>query len=99
MSDRDETRDETTAAGGAITCRRCGNAGTPPPASTVTWGGELGSVITREICSTCWAEWQDVSVKIVNEYRLSMANREHYALFVSQLRMFLGLEDPGSSPS
>ena len=99
MSDPTRAHGDAPPAGESITCRRCGNPGTPPAPEKVTWGGELGDVITRELCTSCWDEWQDMSVKIVNEYRLSMANREHYALFVHQLRMFLGLAEPGSSPS
>ena len=72
-----------------ITCKRCGKPGEPP--TDVTWGGEIGEAIQKTICATCWAEWEDMSVKIVNEYRLSMANPEHYRMFVDQLKQFVGL--------
>jgi len=82
-----------------ITCRRCGRQGPPP--EKITWGGEIGDAIRTSVCASCWEEWQALSVKLVNEYRLSMANPEHYALYVNQLKIFLGLaegeqaSDPG----
>ena len=76
-----------------ITCKRCGKPGLPP--TDVTWGGEIGDVIRTTICQTCWREWEEMSVKVVNEYRLSMANPEHYRLFVDQLKSFLGMETEG----
>ena len=79
-----------------IVCRRCKREAEPP--EEVTWGGEIGEAIKTSICRDCWAEWEDLSVKIVNEYRLSMANREHYALFTQQLRNFLGLDEAPPSP-
>jgi len=80
-----------------ITCKRCGRTAEPP--EDTTWGGEIGEAIQNQICKECWAEWEDLSVKIVNEYRLSMANREHYAMFVQQLKIFLGLESDPSGPA
>ena len=62
----------------------------------VTWGGEIGDAIRTTICATCWREWEDMSVKVVNEYRLSMANPEHYRLFVDQLKQFLGMKTEGT---
>lgn len=81
-----------------ITCKRCGETAAPP--EKVTWGGEIGERIKTSICAACWSEWEALSVKIVNEYRLSMANPEHYRLFVEQLKAFLGMEGtPPSDPS
>jgi Fe-S cluster biosynthesis and repair protein YggX len=73
-----------------MTCRVCGQPGETPP--EVAWGGSLGEVIRNEVCLSCWAAWEDMSVKIVNEYRLSMSNSEHYKLLVDQLRNYLKLE-------
>jgi Fe-S cluster biosynthesis and repair protein YggX len=77
-----------------IECARCGRTAAPP--TDVTWGGALGDAIRTRVCAACYAEWESLSVRLVNEYRLSMANREHYALFVTQMKSFLGLE---KSPS
>jgi Fe-S cluster biosynthesis and repair protein YggX len=75
-----------------VTCRCCGQEGEAP--SNVLWGGALGETIRSEVCAPCWGAWEEMSVKIVNEYRLSMSNPEHYKLLVEQLKSFLRLEAP-----
>ena len=40
-----------------------------------------------------WDEWKnDVQIKILNEYRLNMANPEDYKTLVNQMLRFLNLE-------
>lgn len=82
-----ETREETLAE---ITCARCKKTGEPP--TDVTWGGDIGEAITTRICASCWEAWEAFSVKLVNEYGLSMGNREHYETYVKHLREFLELD-------
>lgn len=73
-----------------ITCTRCKQKGEPP--EDVTWGGDIGEAIRTQICSNCWEAWEAFSIKLVNEYGLSMGNREHYDTYVKHLRDFLELD-------
>jgi Fe-S cluster biosynthesis and repair protein YggX len=58
------------------------------------WTGAIGEAIRTRICASCWEAWEAFSVKLVNEYGLSMGNREHYETYVKHLKEFLELETP-----
>jgi Fe-S cluster biosynthesis and repair protein YggX len=75
---------------GSVSCRRCdstaeGLGATPLP-------GVPGEQVLQQTCRSCWDAWRGEQVKLINEYRLSPANPEHYAFLVEQMKGFLKLQ-------
>ena len=57
--------------------------------------GKLGREIYENVSQEAWAEWQDMQLKIVNEYRLDLSEKEARAMLTKQMRVFLGLDEDG----
>jgi len=77
---------------GTVSCLRCGSsveAMTEPP-----FGGKLGEEVRRGTCPSCWSAWELLSRRIINEYRLNLANSQHFDALVEQMRLFLKLPQP-----
>jgi Fe-S cluster biosynthesis and repair protein YggX len=58
-------------------CCRCGQAGDPPPAHRVPFPAEVKQKVLSSVCSSCWKEWEDMEVKVINEYRLNFLDPQH----------------------
>jgi len=43
----------------------------------VPFVGELKERIANEICPVCWAEWLEMQMKVINEFRLHMGEAAH----------------------
>ena len=55
--------------------------------------GEMGERIYNTISAEAWNQWsKDVQIKVLNEYRLNMADPRDYKVLVDQMLRFLGLE-------
>ncbi len=63
---------------------------TEPPFDTDYWRG-----IQSVTCQDCWVEWKDMEVKIINEYRLNLLEREHRKLLKKHMHDFLDVEGKG----
>jgi Fe-S cluster biosynthesis and repair protein YggX len=72
-------------------CRRCGKAGEAPPAHRVPFPAELKTKVLSSICASCWQEWEDMEVKVINEYRLNFLDPEHRAMLQKTCLEFLNL--------
>jgi Fe-S cluster biosynthesis and repair protein YggX len=72
-----------------IKCTRCGNE--REQASDVLYGGKLGDAIRSSICYMCWAEWQDMEVKVINEHRVDLSDPNHRSFMTQKMKEFLGL--------
>ena len=73
----------------AITCTRCSQSKEPmdrPP-----FRGPLGQRIHEMICGACWAEWQGMQTRIINEHRLSMGDPHAQQMLDEQMKKFLNL--------
>lgn len=84
-----EGREVGRSATGEWICSRCGQPGEAvekPPLP-----GERGQQITSLICQSCWKEWMDMSVKVINEYRLNLATEDGNRIWESHMIEFLGL--------
>ena len=74
-----------------VHCRRCGATragltGAPLPGAT-------GAQVQAEICAVCWQEWKGMQVKLINEYRLSPLDSQHFEFLMKQMRTFLNMAD------
>lgn len=55
---------------------------------------ELGQDIYNNISAEAWKLWNDdLMIKIINEYRLNLAEEEHFGVLIKQMKAFLNLEE------
>ena len=56
------------------------------------FAGPLGQEIFERVSQAAWDQWQnDVMIKIINEYRLNLADAEQYQILLQQMRSFFNL--------
>jgi Fe-S cluster biosynthesis and repair protein YggX len=75
-----------------LTCVRCGKTGEAPPAHRVPFTPEAKAKVLESVCSTCWTEWEDMEVKVINEYRLNFLDPEHRAMLQRACLEFLNVQ-------
>jgi Fe-S cluster biosynthesis and repair protein YggX len=52
----------------------------------------MGTKIFEKVSAEAWNQWsKDVQIKVLNEYRLNMADPRDYQVLVDQMLRFLGL--------
>jgi len=73
-----------------ISCTRCRQPRTP--VEEVPYSGELGEQIRRQVCGTCWSEWQQAEVIVINELRLDFMDPRSHDILLQHMREFLGLD-------
>lgn len=54
--------------------------------------GPLGQELFEHVSQQAWDEWQELSLKIVNEYHLDLAEKAHRKVLREQLRTFFKLD-------
>jgi Fe-S cluster biosynthesis and repair protein YggX len=55
--------------------------------------GETGQLIFDNCSKEAWKMWsQDMQIKVLNEYRLNMADPKDYQVLVDQMLIFLNLQ-------
>lgn len=55
---------------------------------------ELGKEIFEKVSARAWSEWKDdMMIKVINEYRLNLAEPEHYDILLQQMKAFLGFDE------
>lgn len=58
------------------------------------FGGDMGKKIFEQVSAEAWQQWsKDMQIKVLNEYRLNMADPRDYKVLVDQMMRFLGLEE------
>jgi Fe-S cluster biosynthesis and repair protein YggX len=57
------------------------------------FGGETGTRIFEQVSAEAWRQWQEMQIKVINEYRLNMANTKDYQLLIEQMLAFLNLKE------
>ena len=55
--------------------------------------GEVGKRIFDGISADAWKQWQDMQMKVLNEYRLNLGNPKDYQVLVEQMMAFLNLKE------
>lgn len=55
--------------------------------------GELGSKIFENVSQKAWDEWKEMEIKVLNEYRLVLADPKQYQQLVDTMLSFLGFSD------
>jgi Fe-S cluster biosynthesis and repair protein YggX len=72
-------------------CCRCGQAGEGPPAHRVPFLPPVKDKVLGSVCGSCWEAWEDMEVKVINEYRLNFLDPEHRAMLQRTCLEFLNL--------
>ena len=55
--------------------------------------GPLGKTIYEKVSKEAWKAWrEDMQIKVLNEYRLSMSDPEAHQVLLKQMKLFLNLE-------
>ena len=57
------------------------------------FGGDLGRRIYEQVSAEGWRQWQEMQIKVINEYRLNMANPKDYQFLIEQMLAFLNLKE------
>ena len=57
--------------------------------------GPAGAEIATKICASCWAEWLQMEVVVINELRLNFMEPRAQEILDAQMREFLGLGESG----
>lgn len=57
------------------------------------FGGDVGRRIFDSVSKEAWSMWQDMQIKIINEYRLNMGEAEDYQKLIEQMLMYLNLKE------
>lgn len=62
------------------------------------FSGELGQRIYDQVSKQAWSMWKDdMQIKVLNEYRLNMADRKDYETLIEQMLIFLNLKQGSSA--
>jgi Fe-S cluster biosynthesis and repair protein YggX len=82
-------------------CTRCGRATeglgrAPFPARGAL--AELSDRVATRVCPSCWTAWRDASVKLVNEWKLDLAQPDAQARWITSMRAFLNLDGTRADP-
>ena len=75
-----------------VTCVRCGQR--REAIQGVPYGGKIGAELKAKICDPCWKEWYAQSIKIINEYHLSLRDAKSRDFLATQMKIFLKLAPP-----
>jgi len=74
-----------------ITCARCGRDAEPPPRHRIGFPAPAKERVLQSICAECWKEWEEMEIKVINEYRLNFMDPDHRAVLQKACLEFLTL--------
>ena len=78
-------------APGTVFCKKLNREA--PALESPPFPGELGVEIQKNVSAQAWHEWaDDMMIKVINEYRLNLADAEQYDVLLKQMRAFLNLD-------
>lgn len=79
----------------AIQCVRCGDEEAEPLRSP-PFRDELGRRIRSEICSSCWEDWKQRQMLLINHFGLNLQDRDDREFLRRNLGAFLFDEGEGA---
>lgn len=77
--------------GRTVVCSRCEQVGlglARPPLS-----GDVGRQVFEQTCQSCWGEWFEQQITVINHYGLTPAIPEDRRQLYEVMREFLGLRN------
>ena len=58
------------------------------------FSGDMGKQIFEKVSAQAWKLWkEDMQIKVLNEYRLNMSDKNDYQKLVEQMLLFLNLKE------
>lgn len=84
-----------------VKCTKCGEerpALANPPFRPGTKLADLGAEIQQKICASCYRDWINMSVKLVNELRLDTTDPRGQEIWLKQMKTFLALDPASADP-
>lgn len=78
-----------------VFCKKLGKEA--PGLQFAPFAGELGEEVYNNTSAEAWAMWQELQIKIINEYRLNLAEAEHFNVLLEQMKAFLNLDQVAGS--
>jgi len=79
------------AEGRTVTCSRCGDEG--PGLARPPLSGDVGRQVYEQVCQTCWSEWFEQQITVINHYGLTPAVPEDRRQLYEVMREFLALKN------
>jgi len=76
------TEDSSTSASGVAV----------EPMDDVPFQNDYWKRMQQVTCKACWEEWKEMEVKVINEYRLNMIEREHRQMLKRFMHDFLNVD-------
>ena len=68
-----------------------------PALVSAPFSGELGQQILENVSERAWRLWsEDMMIKVINEYRLNLADSLDYQKLIDQMKIFLCLDQSGA---
>ena len=74
-----------------LTCTRCENTGAAIE-GRIPFVGELKDRVQAEVCDSCFRQWLELQIRLINEYRLHMGESEHREFLFRCARQFFKFE-------
>ncbi len=74
-------------------CSYCGKPGAAPPAHRVPFPPVVKQKVLDSVCAACWREWEEMEVRVINEYRLNLLDPEHRAMLQRACLEYLKLPE------
>lgn len=64
-----------------------------PGLAKAPFAGDLGMEVFNHVSERAWRMWsEDLMIKVINEYRLNLADVGDYQKLMDQMKAFLGLD-------
>lgn len=79
-----------------VDCMRCGQR--REAIEGVPYGGKIGETLKEKVCNQCWKEWYEHSIKLINEYRISLREPTGREFLATQMKIFFKMEAPPQDP-
>ena len=74
-----------------VNCKKLGKE--LPGLEKAPFAGEVGQLIFENISEQAWLLWKDdMQMKVLNEYRLNMADPKDFQFLMDQMLLFLNLK-------
>jgi len=73
------------------TCVRCQKSGEAPPLARMPFAPALKEKVAASVCASCWKEWEEMEIKVINEYRLNFSDPEHRRMLKKACLEFLNV--------
>ena len=82
---------------GAVEGEICKRSNEPMVTMEAPHSNAYWTQVQSKVCAPRWVEWKEMEIKILNEYRLNLLEREHRKLLKKYMTDFLDLDGTGTA--